>query len=557
MALKNKIHFDIDTLETLSGTQGQAIATLQGQATTASGHIDAKNNPHQVTAAQVGAVTAGELSNAIDAVVEALDWKEMVATFADLAIEYPEPDQGWTASVAADNLVYRYDGTNWVSILGAAIPLATANNNGLMSQQDFTKLGTIESGAQPDQNAGEVPYDNQTSGLVSTNVKGALDELQIKKLDVTALSTTLALYPTDTPSDVLAPALKLVTSVTDPDYNVSAVNINTPAILGQNQPVGRIVSEPGVIIGNPGVITVSTIGQIRKISGNANQKAAFYYTISRYDGATQTVVTPPITTSDVTQAVESTSFEEFFASALLNNGIFGAQDRIVIDYFANQVQNDGAVYQFQFGGDNPVRTLFPVPVEVIPAPDASKIILDTVGFDGILSGSDNTVQQALDTIDDHNHDLLYLSLDAIATQAEAEEGTNNTKYMTPLRTTQALEQQLTSEGFITSGEAETISSSLFGVGFDFNSGSEQYDLSYADNTEAIAGESTTKVITPATLGAAITDAQLGGGGVGGFADGVIETNNDIETPFWVGTQAEYDAIITKDINTVYLIEEEV
>ena len=413
MALKNKIHFDIDTLETLSDTQGQAISTLEGQATTINEHIDARNNPHQVTAAQVGAVTAGELANAIDAVVEALDWKEMVATFGDLAIAYPEADEGWTASVAADNITYRYNGTDWVPILGALSPLATANNNGLMSQQDFTKLGTIESGAQPDQNAGEVPYDNQTSGLVSTNVKGALDELQIKKLNVTALSATLALYSTDTPSDVLAPALKLVTSVTDPDYNVSAVNINTPAILGQNQPVGRIVSEPGVIIGNPGVITVSTIGQIRKISGNANQKAAFYYTISRYDGATQTVITPPIATSDVTPAVESTSFEEFFASALLNNGIFGPQDRIVIDYFANQVDNDGAVYQFQFGGTNPVRTLLPVPVTVIPAPSADLIVTNTATFANQLSGADTTVQAALNTLDGHNHDTEYYTQDEL------------------------------------------------------------------------------------------------------------------------------------------------
>jgi hypothetical protein len=407
MALKNKIHFDIDTLESIAGTQGQAINTLEGQASSSDDHIAATNNPHQVTAAQVGAVTPGQLTNAITAVVEDLDWKEMVPTFADLAIEYPEPDQGWTASVAADNITYRYNGTEWVPILGALSPLATMNNNGLISKEDFTKLLGIETFAKDDQSAAEVPFDNQETNLNSSSVQGALEELDFKKLDATALATTLAFYSTDAPSDILAPSFRLVTSISDPDYPVSPVNINTPAISGQNQVVGQLVSDPGVILGNPGVITINTIGQIRKISGNANQQAAFYYEVYRYDGVLEQLETEPTATSNVTPAVTSTAYEQFFASAVFNNGVFGPLDRIVVRYYANQVQNSGAVYQFQFGGDNPVRTLFPVPVEVIPAPDASKIFVDTGDFDGLLDGNDNTVQQALDTLDDHNHDPIY------------------------------------------------------------------------------------------------------------------------------------------------------
>jgi hypothetical protein len=41
-----------------------------------------------------------------------------------------------------------------------------------------------------------------------------------------------------------------------------------------------------------------------------------------------------------------------------------------------------------------------------------------------------------------------------------------------------------------------------------------------------------------------------------YAKGVIETNNDEETEFWIGTQAEYDAIVTKDAGTIYHIETE-
>ena len=41
-----------------------------------------------------------------------------------------------------------------------------------------------------------------------------------------------------------------------------------------------------------------------------------------------------------------------------------------------------------------------------------------------------------------------------------------------------------------------------------------------------------------------------------YAAGVIETNKDINTQFWTGTQDEYDAIETYDDNTLYIIKEE-
>jgi hypothetical protein len=413
MALKNKVLFDIDTAETELETQAQAISTLQGQATAATTHAGLTNNPHGVTPAQIGAATPQDISNAVQAVVTALDWKEMVATFEDLATTYPEPDEGWTASVAADNITYRYDGTNWVGISANAIPVATTNNDGLFTVAGFDKLDGIETGATADQNSAEVNYDNQDSTLLATNVKGALDELDLKKLDATALSASVALYPTDTPADILSPSVKLVTSVEDPDYDVTAVNISTPTLAGTEQLVATLVADAGVLVGNPGFITVSTLGLIRKTVGNANQNAVFYYKIFRYDGDTQTLIATPIAESDPTPIVESATYEEFFAFALLGNGTFAANDRIVIRYYADVVGNDGAVYQFQFGGDNPVRTLLPVPVSVIPAPNANLIVVDTQNFDGLLDGNDDTVQAALDSLDDHDHDGIYYTKDEL------------------------------------------------------------------------------------------------------------------------------------------------
>jgi hypothetical protein len=42
----------------------------------------------------------------------------------------------------------------------------------------------------------------------------------------------------------------------------------------------------------------------------------------------------------------------------------------------------------------------------------------------------------------------------------------------------------------------------------------------------------------------------------GYAVGVVETRANVLTKTWTGTQAQYDAIGTKDENTLYFIEEE-
>ena len=65
--------------------------------------------------------TKTEIENMLAGVVEGLDWKETVATFADLAIEYPTPEVGWAASVVADGAIYRWDGTEWAKIINDAI----------------------------------------------------------------------------------------------------------------------------------------------------------------------------------------------------------------------------------------------------------------------------------------------------------------------------------------------------------------------------------------------------------------------------------------------------
>lgn len=82
----------------------------------------------------------------ISSIVSNLDWKEAVATYADIATTYPNPEDGWTVNVKDTNYTYRYDGSAWVVISANAIPIATQSVDGLMSSTDKTKLDSLHSG---------------------------------------------------------------------------------------------------------------------------------------------------------------------------------------------------------------------------------------------------------------------------------------------------------------------------------------------------------------------------------------------------------------------------
>jgi hypothetical protein len=251
-----------------------------------------------------------------------------------------------------------------------------------------------------DTTIGSVPFDNILNYFNSINE--SIDRLSFQALS--SLSANLILYPTNVSSDISG-YFKMVTSIDDLSYNTTPVDIPTGVININNQLLASLVSEPGVIIGNPGVINITTIGNIKRTVGNNNQYAAFYFTISKRSiSGTETLLTTSNETPDV---IIPNIYEEFSATALLNNGEFLNTDRIVIKYYADLTGNTGSNYDFQFGGTNPVRTLFPVPVSSIPSPKASNIITDTTTFNGILSSADNTVQKALNTLDDHNHNSLY------------------------------------------------------------------------------------------------------------------------------------------------------
>jgi hypothetical protein len=187
------------------------------------------------------------------------------------------------------------------------------------------------------------------------------------------LPSNLNLYATNVSSDI-ATYFKLVTSIDDPDYNDTAVNIPTGAITTTGQFIAALATTANVLVGNPGIINILTIGNVRRTSGTGT--AEFYYEVyHRTSGGTETL----IATSSNTPPVNSAIYTEFLAAALLNNGTFLATDRIVVKYYADRVAGgSNPEYDFQFGGTSPVRTNFPIPATNIP--------LDATPTDGSTNG---------------------------------------------------------------------------------------------------------------------------------------------------------------------------
>nr|DAQ78083.1 MAG TPA: tail fiber protein [Caudoviricetes sp.] len=80
--------------------------------------------------------TRNEVDNKFSALETAIDWKEAVDTYADLAATYPRPNDGWTVNVKDTDYTYRWSGAAWIAISANAIPKATQGVDGLLSKED-------------------------------------------------------------------------------------------------------------------------------------------------------------------------------------------------------------------------------------------------------------------------------------------------------------------------------------------------------------------------------------------------------------------------------------
>lgn len=235
------------------------------------------------------------------------------------------------------------------SITNAASGFLISNSSD--SNRPYTHNGTDWKGlAYID----EIP--TNTSDLINDGEDGTSPYVTADQLP-----SNLSLFATNASSDI-ATYFKLVTSIDDPSYNTSPVDISTGAITTTNQFIASLATSAGVLLGNPGIINLTTVGNIRRTSGTGN--AEFYYEVyQRNSGGTETLIATSSATPPITVGV----YTEFIALALLNNGTFLPTDRIVIKYYANRVgSGSDPSYEFQFGGTSPVRTSFPVPASNLP-----------------------------------------------------------------------------------------------------------------------------------------------------------------------------------------------
>jgi len=248
--------------------------------------------------------------------------------------------------------------------------------NTTVTEFDFTELvdsGGLAFASQTVLNAflsANIGHINDSISIISQVITdGVVDKVPSEnavfdalalKVNTTDLPSNLTLYPTTTASDIGGYSL-LVTTLSDPDYDNPAVDVSTGSITGTGQLISSLATIAGQLTGNPGEINISTVGNIKRTAGSAS--AQFYYEVyHRTSGGVETLVS----TSDLTTLVSSSTYIEFSASAILNNGTWLPTDRIVLKFYGSKVgAGSNPTFNFQFGGSTPVRTVMPVPASII------------------------------------------------------------------------------------------------------------------------------------------------------------------------------------------------
>jgi len=259
----------------------------------------------------------------------------------------------------------------------AALSLTTTGTSGVATYNSTTGAFNIPNYSTD--LSGYVPYTGATANVnlgvysltANALIKNGGVDTQFLKADgsvdnntyLTAndLPSTLTLYATNVAASVSG-YFKLVTTIDDPDFNTTAVDISTGEISTTTQLIASLVSPANLINGNPGVFNVTTIGDIKKVSGSG--EAEFYFEIYK---RTSAGVETMVGISGPTLPVVNSGYAEFSATALWNDGTFDVTDTIVLKFYGARIAGgSNPTYNFQFGGVSPVRTIVPIPTAVIP-----------------------------------------------------------------------------------------------------------------------------------------------------------------------------------------------
>jgi len=411
-------HLEADITDLDKYTQTEVDNLLAGKSNTGHTHLEADiTDLDKYTQQEVDNALALKLDTSLKGAVNGLAELDanghvpanQLPSFVDDVLEYenfaafPATGQSGKIYVAQDTgLVYRWGVTMYIEI--AANEVNSVNGETGVVVLDAGDIGVDASGFSKILNTDDIDVQlalaelDQHTHVESdiTNLdkytQAEVDAFLAEKADVSALSASITLYPTTSPSAVSG-YFTMVTDITDVRYNDTPFDFDTGAISQQNQLLGSLATDENIFVGNPGVINVTTIGNIRKTAGNSNQYAEFFYRVfQRKANGTEI----ELAVSETTGAVNplNGNYREFSASALLNNGSFEATDRIVVKYYANALNGSTVSrYDFQFGGTQPVRTFLPVPVRVLQS--AEKIFYNN----DLSSLQADNVQDAVDELE--------------------------------------------------------------------------------------------------------------------------------------------------------------
>lgn len=201
-------------------------ADITGDAATVAGRRvddDAVTTENLWTASKTDTV----IKNAISGLNSSLDWKEAVETFDQIAIRYPNPEDGWTVNVKDTNYTYRFDGNEWIVISANAIPNATDAVDGLMSKEDKAKMDGIEEGANnyvhPDSHNAAMIVEDDSHQFVTAQQKAQYDENTVYTNDMPTVTSLGGISAGTTFSNM--PINELLTSLLYP-YIAPAINFS-------------------------------------------------------------------------------------------------------------------------------------------------------------------------------------------------------------------------------------------------------------------------------------------------------------------------------------------
>lgn len=133
--------------------------------------------------------TKNEIDNKFSALESNIDWKESVATYADIIKTYPNPQDGWTVNVKDTDYTYRYSGSAWVVISANAIPKATQSVDGLLAKED--KINYDDANSKKHTHSNKSVLDGITSALIASwnKITDKLDKTGDASNTTTSFST--------------------------------------------------------------------------------------------------------------------------------------------------------------------------------------------------------------------------------------------------------------------------------------------------------------------------------------------------------------------------------